>query len=124
MTLVYQNKKFIAYVPYYTHSVAAEGRGCDDCHQNKAVQAIQNGDKVPVVSFKNGKVIPWKGVVPVIDGKLDWVFLNRTEKGWEPVPNEAAPMVQYAAYGSSLTAKQFQKLVEKVEPKNAKRETK
>ena len=119
MTLVYQNKKFIAYVPYYTHSVAAEGRGCDDCHQNKAVQAIQNGGKVPVVSFKNGKVIPRKGVVPVIDGKLDWVFLNRTEKGWEPVPTVEDPKVQFAAYGTPLTAKQFQKMAEKASPKMA-----
>ena len=120
MTLVYQNKKFIAYIPYYTHSVAAEGRGCDDCHQNKAVQAIQNGDKVPVVSFKNGKVIPWKGVVPVIDGKLDWVFLNRTEKGWEPVPTVEDPKVQFAAYGTPLTAEQFQKLTEKAPPEEKK----
>jgi hypothetical protein len=79
MTLVYQNKKFIAYVSYYTHSVAAEGRDCDDCHQNKAVLKIQNGEKVPVVSFKNGKIEAWKGVVPVMKGKLDWAFLNRTK---------------------------------------------
>jgi len=124
MTLVYQNKKFIAYVPYYTHSVAPEGRDCDDCHQNEAVLKIQNGEKVPVVSFNNGKIEPWKGVVPVMKGKLDWVFLNRTKKGWEPVPTTEDPKVQFAAYGTPLTVKQFQKLIEKASPEDAKKETK
>jgi hypothetical protein len=114
MTLVYQNKKFIAYVPYYTHSVTSEGRDCKDCHLNPAVIKIQKGEKVPVVDFKNNQMISWKGVVPVIDGKLDWVFLNRTKKGWEPVRTDEAPRVQFAAYGSPLTEAQFQKLVENV----------
>ena len=116
MTLVYQNKKFIAYVPYYTHSVASEGRDCDDCHQNDAVSKIQKGEKVPVVDFKNGKIITWKGVVPVVNGKLDWIFLNKTKEGWEPVPTKADPKVQFAAYGTPLTEKQFQKLAEKAAP--------
>jgi hypothetical protein len=112
MTLVYRNKKFIAYVPYYTHSVAPEGRACNDCHLNPAVIKIQKGEKVPVVDFKNGQLITWKGVVPVVDGKLDWVFLNRTKQGWEPVPTDEDPKVQFAAYGSPLTKEQFQKLTE------------
>ena len=112
MTLVCQNKKFIAYVPYYTHSISAEGRVCSECHQNNAVLKIQNGESVPVVNFSNGQVVSWKGIVPVIDGKLDWVFLNRTEKAWEPVPAESAPMVQFAAYGSPLTDSQFRKLTQ------------
>ncbi|MFY9944362.1 MAG: cytochrome c3 family protein, partial [Desulfobacterales bacterium] len=70
-TLVYQNKKFVAYAPYFTHSIRAEGRLCDDCHQNKAVQRIQNGSKVPVVGFENGELQTWKGVVPVMKGKLE-----------------------------------------------------
>jgi hypothetical protein len=45
MTLVYQNKKFIAYVPYYTHSVSSEGRDCNDCHLNPAVTMIQKGER-------------------------------------------------------------------------------
>jgi hypothetical protein len=112
MTLVYQNKKFIAYVPYYTHSVAPEGRACDDCHQNEAVRKIQKGEKVPVVSFNDGKVETWKGVVPVLKGKLDWTFLNRTERGWEPVSGSGDIKVQFAAYGSPLSEDQFQKLVQ------------
>jgi hypothetical protein len=45
---------------------------------------------------------------------LDWVFLNKTKKGWEPVRTDEEPRVQFAAYGSPLTEAQFQKLAEKV----------
>jgi hypothetical protein len=27
----------------------------------------------------------------VVKGKLDWIFLNRTEKGWKPVPAAEDP---------------------------------
>ena len=113
MTLVYKNKKFIAYVPYFTHSVSSEGRPCDDCHMNQAVVKMQKGQKVPVVDFSKGKIVTWKGVVPVVQGKLEWVFLNRTEKGWEPVPTKEDPLVQFAAYGTALTEEQFNKMAEK-----------
>jgi hypothetical protein len=76
-----------------------------------------------VVSFNNGKVETWKGVVPVVNGRLDWVFLNRTEKGWEPVPTAEDPKVQFAAYGTPLNEKQFRKLVQNTPDKNAKSET-
>ena len=114
MTLVYQNKKFIAYVPYFTHSVASQGRSCDECHANRAVQEIKRGKTMTVVDFKQGKVATWKGVVPVVEGKLEWAFLNRTEKGWEQITTRDNPLVQFAAYGSALTEEQFNKMAEKV----------
>ncbi|MBL0715044.1 MAG: hypothetical protein JJV98_15240 [Desulfosarcina sp.] len=112
MSLVYQNKKFLAYVPYFTHSVTAAGRQCEDCHANPAVRAMQQGKKVKVVDFKKGKTITWKGVVPVADGKLDWVFLNRTDSGWEKIESADEPTVQYAAYGRPLTDEQMHALYE------------
>jgi hypothetical protein len=111
-TLVYKNKKFVAYAPYFTHSVTSEGKECNDCHRNKAVLKMEKDEKVCLVDFRGGQIIPWEGVVPVIEGKLDYIFLNRTEKGWEPVSTKEDPMVQFAAYGSPLNEKQFQKLVE------------
>jgi hypothetical protein len=113
MTLVYKNKKFIAYVPYFTHSVSSEGRPCNDCHVNQAVVKMQKGERVPVVDFNKGKIVTWKGVVPVVEGKLEWAFLNKTEKGWQPVPTKGDPLVQFAAYGTPLTGEQFNKMAEK-----------
>ena len=118
MTLVYQNKKFIPYVPYFTHSVSSEGRPCSECHMNQSVSRIKRGEKVPVVGFKKGKIATWKGVVPVVQGKLEWAFLNRTKKGWVPVPSKEDPLAQYAAYGTPLTEEQLNKMAQAVRPED------
>ena len=111
MTLVYQNKKFIAYVPYFTHSISAEGRSCKECHQNKAVRQISEGKKVRVVDFEDGKVISWKGVVPAMPDNLQWVYLNKIgENQWAPIKDAKEAKVQFAAYGEPLTKEQFEKL--------------
>ena len=110
MTLVYQNRPFLAYAPYFTHSITAEGRACEDCHDNAAVRRMADGKDVPVLDFQNGKVKPWEGVAPLIPERLKFVFLNRTDEGWTPIPGDPEPMVQFAAYGAPLTAEQFDKL--------------
>lgn len=74
---------------------------------------MQKGEKVPVVDFNKGKIVTWKGVVPVVEGKLEWAFLNRTEKGWELITTRATPLVQFAAYGTALTEEQFNKMATK-----------
>jgi len=48
----------------------------------------------------------------------------QNRQGWEPVPTTEDPKVQFAAYGTPLTVKQFQKLIEKGSPENARKETK
>ncbi|MDY6988576.1 MAG: hypothetical protein SWQ30_11025 [Thermodesulfobacteriota bacterium] len=116
MTLVYQNKKFIAYCPYFTHCISAQGRSCKQCHQNKAVREMAKGNKIPVVDFKDGKVVTWKGVVPVVPDKLEWVYLNKIGKDkWVPIEDGKDAKVQFAAYGKPLTKKQFEKLAMDVE---------
>ena len=122
MSLVYKSKKFIAYSPYFTHCVSPKGRQCGDCHQNKAVQVMLKGQKVPVVSFRNGKVVPWQGVVPVVPDKLQWVFLRRVGKDkWEPIKDSGKAKVQFAAYGKPLTEEQFKKLAKKVKAPETKK---
>ncbi len=122
MSLVYKNKKFIAYCPYFTHCVSPKGRKCNDCHQNKAVREMMKGHKVPVVSFKDGKIVPWQGVVPVVPDKLEWVFLHRVDKNkWEPVKDGEKTKVQFAAYGKPLTKEQFDKLAKKVKAPEEKK---
>jgi len=117
MSLVYQDKKFIAYVPYYTHSIMSPGRACQDCHDNEAVKLIKDGKQVPVVSWEDGKAVPWEGVVPVAPDNLDWVFLNKKEGQWVPIESGGAPKVQFAGYGTPLTEKQLKKLSLKMKTK-------
>ncbi len=116
MTLVYEGKTFIAYVPYFTHSIQSGGRKCSACHANRAVQMIAKGEKVPVMDFRAGKLVAWKGVVPVVPKSLQWVFLDKSKDGWVPLESAAAPKVQFAAYGEPLTPKQLEKLLEPQSP--------
>lgn len=110
MTLVHKKETFIAYAPYRTHSVMAKGRNCEECHNNDAMRLIKNGQKVPVVQFKDGKVIPWKGIVPIVPEYLSWVFLDKQDNEWVCL-KEAGPKVQFAAYGTPLTEKQLKHLM-------------
>lgn len=116
MTLVHQNRKFLAYVPYFTHSVMPQGRQCNDCHMNQAVSKMKNGQPVDVTSYSDGEVKQWSGVIPVMPDKLNWTFFNKTDKGWEPVPNDEDPKIQFGAYGKPLTQKQFKRLCIGVSP--------
>ncbi len=110
MTLMYKGKTFIAYVPYFTHSLSAEGRSCGDCHGSKAVQKIVKGEKITVMDFKDGKIVPWDGVVPVVPDKLEWVFLDKVDNKWVPVNSRVPTKVQFAAYGTPITEKQLKHL--------------
>ncbi|SMC17827.1 hypothetical protein SAMN02746041_00407 [Desulfacinum hydrothermale DSM 13146] len=117
MSLVYKNRPFVAYVPYFTHSISAQGRRCDDCHGNAAVQRMVKGEKVPVMRFENGTLIPWQGVVPTIPNKLDWVYLDKTPQGWRPLQDAQPAKIQFAAYGQPMTEKQLEALAQKPQAK-------
>ena len=107
--LVGKQRAFLAIGPYYTHSVMKQGRTCPDCHANEAVTAMKGEDKFKVSTFADGQLSVHQGVVPVVDGKLEWVFLDKDESGWSELP-EADPSIQYVGHGNSLTDGQFRKL--------------
>ena len=102
-------------MPYYTHSVMPEGRPCADCHANAAVNQMIAGKQVPVLRYENGRVIPWKGVVPVIPDRLDFVFLDKDGDAWQPLPPEGEVMVQFAAFGEPLRPAQLESLAQAME---------
>jgi len=110
MTIVYEDKKFVCYGPYFTHAVQGEGKQCTDCHGTEAVKMIKAGESVPMMKYEDGAVVSWKGVVPVVDGQLDWVYLNKKGDAWEPVANDDPATVQYVAYGTPLTEEQIKKM--------------
>ena len=110
MSLVYKDKKFILYTPYFTHAVKAEAKGCGECHANSAMKLIEESESVPMMTFKDGKTVNWKGVVPVVPEKLDWVYLNKVEGKWIPVDNDAVEKVQFVSHGTPLTKGQLEKL--------------
>ncbi len=109
-TLVYEKKKFIAYSPYFTHAVQAKGRECADCHANQAVKLIKEGKSVPMAAFKGGKMVSWRGVVPLVPERLEWHFLDKAGDDWVLIPDKKAPKTQFACYGEPLTKEQIEKL--------------
>ncbi len=110
MTLVHKDKKFICYAPYFTHAIQPKGKTCTDCHANEAMKLIKAGKPVPMMKFVDGKVVNWQGVVPMVEGQLEWVYLNKTKDGgWTPI-TEGEETVQYVGYGTPLTEKQIKKM--------------
>jgi len=110
MTITYQDHKFVCYGPYFTHAIQPKGRTCEECHDNAAVQLIAAGDRVPMMRFEDGVPINWKGVVPVVDGQLEWVYLNKKDGAWEPVEGDDPEVVQYVEYGTPLSPAQVKNL--------------
>jgi len=110
-TLVYKQKKFITYTPYFTHAIQPKGRACAECHANEAMELIKDHRSIPMLQFVNNEIVPWKGVAPVVPEKLEWVFLDKKEDRWIPLRNREAPMVQFSGYGEPLTNEQIERLL-------------
>jgi hypothetical protein len=110
MSITAKGKRFVAYAPYFTHSVMKKGRKCEACHRNEAVMRMKEGKSVPILAWEDGKVVPWKGVIPLVKGKISWVFLDKAEGKWVPLEGEGEVLEQYTAYAEPLTDKQLRKL--------------
>jgi len=109
MTLVYQDKKFVVYAPYYTHAIQSKGRECSDCHDNAAMKLIKQGKQIPMAEFKDGKMVTWKGVAPAAPDSLTWGYLNKTGDHWRPIETSTPAMIQWW-WGTPLSEEQIEKL--------------
>lgn len=109
-TLVHEGKTFITYAPYFTHAVQKDGRKCVDCHANEAINLIIEGKSVPMSVYDEGDIVSWKGVVPFVPDKLDWVFLDKEGDSWIPIQDDIKPLVQYSCYAEPLTKDQITKM--------------
>jgi hypothetical protein len=110
----YQNSTFVAYGPFYGHTITRQGRACAACHDNAAIREYEQTGQIDVVSWDAGtqRLVPRTGVIPVPpnyqaafqfdfattqDGRL-WTFLKSGV--------DASHMLR----GSPLTAQQMQRL--------------
>jgi hypothetical protein len=109
-TAVYNDKKFIAYAPYFTHAIQAKAKDCADCHGNAAMKLIQQGQSVPMAEFKDGKMVSWQGVVPLVPDQLQWSFLDKVGNEWVPIQNDQPTKIQLVGYGEPLTEEQIKKM--------------
>ncbi|OGF67437.1 MAG: hypothetical protein A2Y62_18230 [Candidatus Fischerbacteria bacterium RBG_13_37_8] len=116
-TFVYQNKTMIVFAPIFPHTTTREGKKCEDCHNATLFKDIKR-NKFRAITFENGELLSYAGVVPVLDGmKWNFVYLNYENEQWIPIENPPEPLINYAGYSSPLTADQFIKMEKAVPPK-------
>jgi hypothetical protein len=114
-TLVSKGKKFVTYVPYFTHSIVKEGKKCNDCHSNEAAKKMLKGKQVEMAKFEDGKLTHAGGVIPFVPEFLKWPWLDKDKDGkWVEIKNDEKPVVQKACYAEPLTESQLKKLKMKV----------
>ncbi|VEN72873.1 conserved exported hypothetical protein [Candidatus Desulfarcum epimagneticum] len=105
-----QNKPFIVYAPYLTHSIMSQGRKCDDCHGTKAVETIASGKTHDMAEFRDGKPIFYKGVVPLEPNRLNWPFFKKTDGKWTPFEPDQKPLVQMGLFVEPLSQDELDRL--------------
>ncbi len=76
-SLTYGDETMVVFAPYHSHSVTkTEARKCGDCHNNAAVQELAATGKIIATEWNGSAVVNKKGVIPVVDGKLQFAFLD------------------------------------------------
>jgi hypothetical protein len=113
-SLEYQGKTFVTYAPQFSHSIMKEGRECNQCHGTKIAKRLAK-KRQKLTWFDKGKLQSEKGVIPVADGRLDLVFLDRKDGEWIPINNAPPPVVQYSGYGTPLSDEQLKKLAQQMD---------
>ena len=114
-SVIYQNKKFVVFAPYHSHSVTKNARSCSECHDNEAIQELKANDKITVAKWNEStaKLVTKQGIIPVVDGKMELEFLNydSDSKSWSSA-GTTADTTQYG-YCTPLTEEQIAKLKQK-----------
>jgi len=109
-TLVYKGEKFVAYAPYYTHSIQKPARQCTECHGTEVAKQLKKGKNIVPLEYQNGKFIAHEVVIPIVADQLNWQFLDKEDDGWVILKNEKPVHAQNACYGEPLTKKQINRL--------------
>lgn len=131
-SLTYGDTTFYAVGSFSGHTVTAEGRVCEDCHNTALVQDYTTSGEIPVVTWDatEGKLMPTQGVIPVPPDwqtslKLDFVrFLGVPE---DPLDNPVNPAnwefmktgadASQMLFATPLTTEQMDKLATPVPTK-------
>ena len=108
-----EDKAFIVYAPFLTHSIMSEGRKCEECHKTKAVKELAAGKKFTMATFKNGETNFYKGVVPLVPDLLEWPFFRKEDGKWVTFKPKEKPLVQMGLYAEPFTQSELNKLKRK-----------
>jgi len=109
-SLVYKGKTFVVFAPFFSHSVMKEGRKCDECHGTEIVKQMGE-NKLKLTWFESGEVKSVKGVIPIVEDKLEFLFLDYKDGQWIPMAKAPNPMVQFTTYGQPITQEQLRSML-------------
>lgn len=122
MALTYKGKSFVAIAPYRAHTIVKEGRKCDECHNNAAIQEYKQTGKITVTRWDptQKRLVGPKGVIPVPPDwrqALQFDFVDYTGDPKSPTTDptkwvflkSGADLTQML-YADPLTPEQIQKL--------------
>ena len=112
-SLVYKGKPFVVFAPFFSHSVIKQGRKCNECHGTDIVKQMEN-DKLRLTWFEDGEIKSVKGVVPIVDGKLELLYLEHGDGKWIPLKDTPDTLVQFTPYGQPITSQQLKSLLRKM----------
>ncbi len=104
------NYPFVTYVPYFTHSIMPQGRKCEECHATDAVNVLAKGGRFAPGGVENGKLVFYKGVIPLVPDRLDWPFLEKKGKDWTVFAPDGGPMIQLGVYAEPLSDTDLKKM--------------
>lgn len=107
MVLVNNKQAFVSYTPYFTHNIMKEGRPCQECHGNEAMELVKADKKIPLVTVEKEKIKFWEGVIPVAEGLLQWKFLDKKDGNWVSLDLEKPTIERYSLYAEPLKSKQL-----------------
>ena len=109
-SVVYEDKTFVAFGPYHSHTVTADGRTCNECHNSDRMLELRDTDKVVMTQWddKERKVRHTKGVIPFVPDKFEFQFVTLDGDTWVPLTTETGRL-QYK-FCTPLTVKQLRAL--------------
>jgi hypothetical protein len=122
--VVRPNKTFLMFAPHMSHSISKEGKKCEDCHGTKTMIEAQKGGALKLCWLEDGKLKNLKGVIPVVEGlKYNCIYQDFVDGKWIPLKDPKDPMVQYVGFGTPLSRRQLEALVEPQELPKAEMKT-
>ena len=108
-----EDKAFIIYAPYLTHSIMNQGRKCEECHKTEAVNQLASGKKFAMADVKDGKSTFYKGIVPLVPDLLEWPFFKKEDGKWVTFQPEQKPVIQMGLYAEPFTQDELKNLKRK-----------
>ncbi len=90
-SLTYKGKSFVAFAPYFGHTITAEGRDCKACHvnmggSNEAIEAYNSTGAIRFATWnESDSTLSWmKGVVPLPADYEQTLKMDFLEYGGDP----------------------------------------